>query len=104
LGGRVLLGLQQRADALHACFRSPAEIVWNRERLPPLDYHTPLGSLPHALRHVVKTIPAETPYLFPAEERLAVWRERIEAACGPTGRRPRIGIAWSGDPTHPNDH
>lgn len=105
LGGRILLGLQQRAESLHPCFRSDAEIVYNKTRIPKFDLHAPLGSLPHALRHTLgQTIPADVPYLFPQEERLERWRRRVEEALGPRGRRPRIGIAWSGDPTHPNDH
>ncbi len=105
LGGRILLGLQQRAESLHPCFRSDAEIVYNKTRIPKFDLHTPLGSLPHALRHSLgQTIPADVPYLFPQEDRLDRWRARVEKAFGPRGTRPRIGIAWSGDPTHPNDH
>ena len=105
LGGRILLGLQQRAEPLHACFRSDAEVVFNKTRIPKFDLHAPLGSLPHALRHSLgQTIPAEVPYLFPQDDRLALWRQRLEEALGPPGRRPRVGLAWSGDPSHPNDH
>jgi tetratricopeptide (TPR) repeat protein len=105
LGGRILLGLQQRAESLHPCFPSDAEVVYNKTRIPRFDLHAPLGSLPHALRHTLgQTIPADVPYLFPQEERLKLWRHRVEEAFGPKGDRPRIGLAWSGDPTHPNDH
>jgi len=105
LGGRILLGLQQRAEPLHACFRSDAEVVFNKTRIPKFDFHAPLGSLPHALRHSLgQEIPAEVPYLFPEADRLALWRQRLEEALGPSGQRPRIGLAWSGDPSHPNDH
>lgn len=103
LGSPVLLGLQNNAEALAGCLRTEARIVLNRTRLPPFDVHAPLGSLPLALRHTVEGIPAEVPYLFPAEERLATWRSRLDAATGGSGR-PRIGLAWSGDPKHPNDH
>ena len=105
LGGRILLGLQHRAEALHACFRSDAETVYNKTRIPKFDLHAPLGSLPHALRHTLgQTIPADMPYLFPAEDRLERFRGLLEEAFGPAGGRPRIGLAWSGDPSHPNDH
>jgi hypothetical protein len=47
------------------------------------------------------TIPAEVPYLKAKPERVAYWRERLAAQL-PAGAK-RIGLAWTGRPTHPND-
>ena len=102
LGAKVLLGLQKRAESLHACFHSDAIQVHNGKPIPPYEFHAPLGSMPLALRDRLKTIPADVPYLQVADDKLALWRSRLDAA-GSTGRKPRIGIAWSGDPSHPND-
>jgi hypothetical protein len=103
LGARVLLGLQQRAESLHSCFSSPAEVIWNGKPVPRHDVQAPLGSMPLALsRWGLQGIPADVPYLHVAPERLAALAARLQEA-GSSGRRPRIGIAWSGDPTHPND-
>src|SRR5262249_59489631 len=44
------------------------------------------------------TIPAEIPYLQADATRIAKWRARLEAL-----DRPRIAVAWSGNPAHPND-
>jgi hypothetical protein len=49
----------------------------------------------------VDTIPATVPYLFADPARIAAWRERLDARL-PSGVR-RIGLAWTGRPTHPND-
>ena len=45
------------------------------------------------------TIPDATPYLHASAEGLAHWNERLGVK-----DRPRIGLAWSGRPTHKNDH
>jgi len=63
--------------------------------------HCRLSSLPYLFRTQVDTIPGQTPYMKANPERIAHWRERL-AATLPTGVR-RIGLAWTGRPTHPND-
>jgi hypothetical protein len=47
------------------------------------------------------TIPAPIPYLKANPSRIAHWRERLDATL-PAGVK-RIGLAWTGRPTHPND-
>jgi hypothetical protein len=49
----------------------------------------------------LQTIPAKVPYLFAEHERIAAWRQRLDATL-PNSRR-RVGLAWTGRPTHPND-
>jgi ADP-heptose:LPS heptosyltransferase len=55
-------------------------------------------SLPLALSGVHPGIPGETPYLSIDPER----RARLAALLGPRVR-PRLGIAWSGNPSHAQD-
>jgi hypothetical protein len=55
-----------------------------------------LMSLPHLLGH---DSGAAAPYLRAATPAQAHWA----ATLGPR-RRPRVGLAWSGDPAHHNDH
>jgi hypothetical protein len=66
--------------------------------LPPFDVHCPLGSLPLALKTDPAAIPAPIPYLAAGGERLAEWRTRLAGVAA-----PRVALAWSGSPTHPND-
>ena len=63
--------------------------------------HCRLSSLLHIFGTTPDTIPAQVPYLHAVPERVAVWRERLDAAL-PRGLK-RIGLAWTGRPTHPND-
>jgi hypothetical protein len=56
-------------------------------------------SLPLAFGTTLATIPAtDAPYLSPPPERQARWRERLDALA-----RPRVGLVWSGRPTHTED-
>ncbi len=65
---------------------------------PPHDLRCPLLSLPFAFGTRLATLPATIPYLAADPARVAAWNARL----GPAGR-PRIGIAFSGSPDHPDD-
>jgi hypothetical protein len=73
-------------------------VVHRGDELPPFDWHCPLLSLPCAFGTALKSVPANVPYLHPLADRLEKWRARL-----PSGGF-RVGIAWSGNPTHSNDH
>jgi Tfp pilus assembly protein PilF len=63
--------------------------------------HCRLSSVPGLLHTTLETIPAKIPYLFADPVRVAAWGERLGARLPPGTRR--IGLAWTGRPTHPND-
>jgi ADP-heptose:LPS heptosyltransferase len=67
--------------------------------LPRFDCHCPLLSLPLAFATDLTNIPANVPYLVPADADVAAWRARLPPPRG----RLRIGIAWSGARAHDND-
>jgi len=58
---------------------------------PEIDCHCPLLSLPHRFGTDVTTIPAAVPYLvaLPTRPAQAIFT---------------VGLAWAGNPRHPNDH
>jgi glycosyl transferase family 9 (putative heptosyltransferase) len=70
-------------------------IVAYGEALPPFDLHCPTMSLPLAFATTIDTIPGETPYLRADAAQAASWRARLDALDDP---RPRIGVAWAGNP------
>ena len=67
--------------------------------LPAFDVHCPLMSLPLSFGTTATTIPASVPYLSAPAERVGAWRTRL-AHLG----KPRVGLVWSGKPSHKNDH
>jgi Flp pilus assembly protein TadD len=69
--------------------------------VPPHDAYVLLSSLPQLFHTELHNIPWPGPYLRMKPERVAHWRARLNAACKPG--RLRVGIAWSGRPTHPNN-
>jgi len=71
---------------------------WND--VPGHAAHCRLSSLPYMFQTRLDTIPAQVPYLKADPARIAAWKERLDRQL-PPGRR--IGLAWTGRPTHPND-
>jgi tetratricopeptide (TPR) repeat protein len=70
------------------------------ETLPAFDLHCPLSSLPLAFGTRLDTIPVERSYLpHPAADRVQAWEGRL----GPHAKL-RVGLVWSGNPKHNNDH
>ena len=63
--------------------------------------HVRLSSLPYLFRTQLDTIPAKIPYLKADPARIAHWKDRLDQTL-PTGVK-RVGLAWTGRPTHPND-
>jgi tetratricopeptide (TPR) repeat protein len=98
-GAKVVLEVQPELTALMARLEGAATVI-ARGAAPPqqFDVHCPLGSLPLAFKTEPVTVPADIPYLSADDEHLQKWSTRIGAL-----ERPRIAIAWSGNPSHLND-
>lgn len=97
-GARTVLSVQ---DALRPLLRPlfpGLDIIGESERPARFDYHCSLLSLPLAFATTLDSIPSPGPYLSADPAR----RARVEALLGPRVR-PRVGLAWSGHPNHPND-
>jgi hypothetical protein len=72
---------------------------WNE--IPGHAAYCRLSSLPGLFHTTPTAIPAGIPYLVPDPARVAVWAERLSTQL-PRGMK-RVGLAWTGRPTHPND-
>jgi hypothetical protein len=71
---------------------------------PPFDLHCPICMLPLAFGTRLDTIPAAPSYLPPpAETRVHAWEQRLSEHARPR-KRLRVGLVWSGNPKHSNDH
>jgi tetratricopeptide (TPR) repeat protein len=97
-GGKVVLEIPDDLRPLIGRVDGVTAIVRRGEPLPPFDVHCPLMSLAGAFATTLDTIPAPLPYLQAPAERLQQWRARLGAT-----QAPRVGLVWSGKPTHKND-
>jgi hypothetical protein len=75
------------------------QIIDPTSKLPDFDLHCPLLSLPLAFGTRLDTIPSATPYLSASSESVKGWNISLGVKC-----RPRIGLVWSGNRAHKNDH
>ena len=98
-GAHIVLVAQDALCPLLSGVRGVSECVpFSARTYPPFDMHCPIVSLPLAFGTTLETIPPAN-YLPPlAAERIARWENRL----GPRDR-PRVGLAWSGNPKQGND-
>jgi tetratricopeptide (TPR) repeat protein len=102
LGARIVLTVQ---DTLHPLLSNLPGIsdclpMSTARNFSEFDFHCPTMSLPLAFGTRVDTIPSFRSYLpAPTEDRMRAWQERL----GSHGRL-RVGLVWSGNPRHLDDH
>jgi tetratricopeptide (TPR) repeat protein len=95
---RVVLEVPAPLVGLMSSFDAVTHVISASDVRPHFDLHCPLLSLPLAFGTSVESIPADVPYLTAPSDRVRRWSLTL----GPK-RRLRIGLAWSGRPTHRND-
>jgi tetratricopeptide (TPR) repeat protein len=99
-GARVVLVVPASLCALLSKLAGVAQCLPMGSELPAFDVYCPIGSLPLAFGTRLETIPADVPYLpAPDAARMQAWETRL----GPHDRL-RVGLVWSGNPNHRNDH
>ena len=101
LGARVILVVQDALCPLLSGLKGVSQCLpLSTGERPAFDMYCPVSSLPLAFGTKLDTIPSATSYLpAPAESRVQAWEERL----GPHDRL-RVGLVWSGNPKHDNDH
>ncbi len=98
-GARAIVECQPALTALLAKARGVHAAVPRGSRLPRCDFQIPLASLPAALGvRELAGIPVEVPYLAVDQARRDGWRTTLAQYEG-----GKIGIAWRGNPKHPQD-
>jgi tetratricopeptide (TPR) repeat protein len=96
-GAAVALRVQ---PALQTLLRTlPCTLLGDGNPTPPHDYQCALMSLPGAFRTTLQTVPKKVPYLSSDARLVAHFRQRVEARGSLL-----VGIVWSGNPAHTNDH
>jgi tetratricopeptide (TPR) repeat protein len=100
-GARVILMVADTlCPLLSECAGVSECVPFSATTLPAFDMYCPITSLPLAFGTKLETIPSEIAYLpAPTASRLQIWEDRL----GPRDRL-RVGLVWSGNPKHVNDH
>ncbi|RQS65150.1 tetratricopeptide repeat protein [Burkholderia sp. Bp8963] len=99
LGARVIIEVQGALKSVLADVEGVDEVVGYGEPLPPFDVHCPLLSLPLVFQTDLASMPSDVPYLRARPEKVEKWQTRLGERT-----RARVGIAWSGNPNHLDDH
>lgn len=98
-GAKVILEVPNPLVELLNSLHPDIEVVAQGQTLPAFDLHCPIASLPWAFKLEPNAIPAPVAYL----QAPALHRQRWQDRLTPTSR-PRVGLVWSGNPAHFNDH
>lgn len=97
----VIVGCSPELAPLLASVPGVASCLARWDEIPPHAAHVRLSSLPYLFQTELATIPSASPYVAAPAGRTEAWALRLHERMGPA--RPRVGIAWAGRPTHPND-
>jgi hypothetical protein len=89
-GASVILRCPRELRGVFETVPNVERVITAEESIPSFELHCPLGSLPLAFGTTIESIPAAVPYIT------ATARTDLEPGF-------KVGIAWSGRPTHPND-
>lgn len=99
LGAHIILEVQAPLKSLLQNLSQVDQLISQGEAIPAFDYHCPLMSLPCAFNTTLSTIPLCDAAIEVSSEQIAAWASRLNHLS-----MPRIGLVWSGNPDHQNDH
>ena len=101
LGANVILEVPKGLTSLMKGLDGISQLVIKGEGLPFFDYQCPLLSLPLAFKTNLDTIPNPSRYinLDNHPNKINEWTARLGSKL-----KPRVGLVWSGNPHHNNDH
>jgi tetratricopeptide (TPR) repeat protein len=99
LGASVILAVPRPLIRLLSALEGVSQIIAQNSVPPDFDYQCPLLSLPLAFNTSLNTIPQPTKYLSAAGDAVERWRLKLGIKTG-----LRVGLVWSGNRAHKNDH
>ena len=104
-GAHVILCVTDPVVPLLAGMPGVAQCVSRSVKAPPAyDLHCPITSLPLVFETRLNTIPSGSGYLpQPEQARQQIWEARLSERLG-NDSKLRVGLVWSGNPKHDNDH
>jgi tetratricopeptide (TPR) repeat protein len=98
-GAKIVLEVPDSLRPLLGKLNGVIAVIGRGQPHPAIDLHCPLMSLPLAFGTTLNTVPASIPYLHAPADRIDAWRIKL-----PASGKFRVGLVWSGKPSHRNDH
>ena len=93
LGARVILEVQPPLFEVLSDLEGVDQLLPDTaKKIPEVDYHCSLLSLPLALGTTLETIPNQVPYIRSRPEKASAWKARLAPSDA-----LRIGLVWSGN-------
>jgi hypothetical protein len=101
LGAKVILETPEALAGLMESLEGISQLVIKGEEFPIYDYQSPLLSLPLAFHTNLNSIPNAVGYINLDHHlnKTMEWKARLGSKL-----KPRVGLVWSGNPRHKNDH
>ena len=99
-GARVIVEVQTPLKALFDSLEGASAVIGSGEAIPPFDLHCPMLSVPLALGTDLDSIPCPVPYVRADPVKAAYWAARFPR----DPARLNVGLVWSGQSLHKNDH
>ena len=99
LGASIILEVPKPLVSFISSMACEMQVISNGMPIPEFDAFCPIMSLPYAFKTSIDTIPFHTPYLFPDKEKVKRWQNKLGES-----NMPRVGLVWSGNHDHKNDH
>ena len=97
--GQLVMATQPELRRVVATLEGAPDVRSFETDVTDFDVHVPMMSLPWALKLSLEHVSPTSPYLFADPVLVDRWRARL-----PATDRTRIGLAWTGNPKHENDH
>jgi tetratricopeptide (TPR) repeat protein len=99
LGARVVVECPRELTRLFASVHGIAGVITRGDHRPPADLHCPLMSIPAILQTNIPPGTSNIPYFHPPSDLVNGLSSRMR----PDNAVLRVGLVWSGSPTHEND-
>ena len=90
--GIVIAAVQKPLVTLLKNCKHIDQVISLDDTPPPFDVHSPLLSLPYVMKTRLDTVPCEIPYLYPNEDLVQEWRQKLAE-----DKNFKIGICWQGN-------
>lgn len=101
-GAEVILEAWPSLASLMSRVEGVSQIIPHGEPLPSADFHVWLLDLPGLLGIHLDNIPAQLPYIHVNHTLARTFSKRLTET--QAEHRPRVGLVWSGNAKHSNDH